>query len=939
MKRGFGREIAVLMLPFLIIGGFAVWKTRLASHFGDGLEDIGQGAPRIEWRGFRVADPTPAQVARGLTGRLQTTLWDGGAMPPHVWRTYFMTYYVRETQRLRLVYRQNGKWKTYRAPDGKNGIRFQILKRPTPQRTLAPGEMPSRADWDVEVLLPLADVPANASEIRLKGGWIATWYCDRPPLAPATLASRGKWDGKTWKLEVASPPFDVALGKLKGMAKPGIKPAVSHETAVKLVDATTLVLPQDITSYSNDDGAGDAAIYLMVSAPVGRWQRRNNRPRIIEARIFDEKGHDWTNFNDAPTGLEWQPGSNGMTWGGSLPNGQFRFDSKVLLNKIPASAGRLKLKLWLTDDANGWPLVLEREVRPLWVLRRTAKLQIESARVVRRVEQGMTAIRPGVYRQTWSSRPKMEIVVRYIGPKKSYARGFTEIFRMQPFDWEPLRPYRDPLQSYGSGTPPKITANDDELLFHWSQHVEMADGSPAPVARGLNSYESNVPPPDAPERLDEDDRMWRLRFDLGRLVAPKPGGKWRFRAQLGVAGDGFIPVDVPLNASQITPPTPVASPTPTPYPTSTPTPTATPANTPTPTTPLTPVEMELGTAHLRRLGPVASQNHWRDEDLELTLPLRVENGELSLTVRRLMLPAEQRLYFSEKNDIILTDPELQLGNGARLGRAPTTFGPIEPGPGLISRPLSSMDARIIPTPRASPPRAFTGQKGGRIVTGLHSDFDLDRVVPGGGALWWEGSLILPGKAMQRLRLAVRPRWFSAAPKTLRLVGIKLLSPKGSDDGGVEITLKSSGKTPLSLLNEPQGSAIEWQARPQFGAQAGREIVWSRRLLYNWSPRLESKDGKWNSHAAKDAHVWKSHKAWLATPVKPGTMISTQELLNAYNPKVQALTPVKRGKLIVVRYRFSGLRWAPQAQLFKAEIGVPGDGFLKVSVPLPGRKKL
>ncbi|HEX9998015.1 MAG TPA: hypothetical protein VGB45_12805, partial [Abditibacterium sp.] len=76
MKPKMGREIALLTVPLLIIGGVALWSRR-----DDAPEDLWSGKARIVTR-VRQLPITPFDVYRGYTHRLAVDGWTAGELPP-----------------------------------------------------------------------------------------------------------------------------------------------------------------------------------------------------------------------------------------------------------------------------------------------------------------------------------------------------------------------------------------------------------------------------------------------------------------------------------------------------------------------------------------------------------------------------------------------------------------------------------------------------------------------------------------------------------------------------------------------------------------------------------------------------------------------------------------------------------------------------------------
>ncbi|PQV64227.1 hypothetical protein B1R32_10672 [Abditibacterium utsteinense] len=356
---------------------------------------------------------------------------------------------------------------------------------------------------------------------------------------------------------------------------------------------------------------------------------------------------------------------------------------------------------------------------------------------------------------------------------------------------------------------------------------------------------------------------------------------------------------------------------------------------PIPTTKPTP-RVALGTprfvpemVQLKRMGSVCSQNLWRDEDCELHLAFRVENAEAPFGGN----PTSSNSRTRDNNLPWPSRPEmprplhwtLQSEAGAVLSTS--IFGGSDWSSGWKVTPGNTPSPEQLKQPRFS----FS----------CSTNFDLDRVPETRGVVTLGTRYTMPDGRALPIRVVVRPAWFTRAARTISLQSSQWLAPAGGDEGSVVLRLRATG-APLLLRDEPQGSQISWQAALMSGKKPGHELIPQRKLLHNWSPALENASGKFDSHQAKDAKVWKSYRRFYKDEIRPSTPnvapqeVPVQKYLAGFWPKIWAQKPVQNGSFILVRYRFYGLRGFARKAVFKTEIGVPGDGFLKVSVPLPRR---
>lgn len=194
----------------------------------------------------------------------------------------------------------------------------------------------------------------------------------------------------------------------------------------------------------------------------------------------------------------------------------------------------------------------------------------------------------------------------------------------------------------------------------------------------------------------------------------------------------------------------------------------------------------------------------------------------------------------------------------------------------------------------------------------------------------------PDGHSQPFSFVVRPAWFCHAPRTLQLVSATLLLPDKNSDGGARLVVEATGTQPLGLNSSDAmgGSSIGWTASLSAKGQPRTTAVPCPDLLYNWSPRFQSRDEQYNSHDARDAYVWKKMRApskKQGAPVYNPASVNTY--LREFSPSIETLVPKRTGNDIEIIYRFHGLAKEPRAQVFVTDIGVPLDGFLSVKVPL------
>ncbi|HEX9996950.1 MAG TPA: hypothetical protein VGB45_07395 [Abditibacterium sp.] len=133
MKPKMGREIALLMVPILVIGGVALWRGR-----DDAPEDLWSGKARIVTR-VRQLEITPFDMYRGYTHRIAVDGWAAGDLPPVPPRRAGALKTFRRvaqyTPPLLVAFRQGRNWKSTLPSDE---LAAWDAKEPLPKIHVAP---------------------------------------------------------------------------------------------------------------------------------------------------------------------------------------------------------------------------------------------------------------------------------------------------------------------------------------------------------------------------------------------------------------------------------------------------------------------------------------------------------------------------------------------------------------------------------------------------------------------------------------------------------------------------------------------------------------------------------------------------------------------------------------------------------------------------------
>ncbi|PQV64228.1 hypothetical protein B1R32_10673 [Abditibacterium utsteinense] len=188
MKPKVGRELALLTLPILIIGGLALWSGKVKSWSGFGApRGLYEGKPRLEITDWKREMPSALDFARGISSRWTVTMWNGGACPTGAPRPRYAE--MNTPHALFLAWKQRGRWQQQPIRYSQIAIdaaSFRGKGKPT-SATIGLG-------------LPLDLVPRDAEEVRLRGRFNGWTVCQsgiiKSPSAPidkVIKAPQEKW--------------------------------------------------------------------------------------------------------------------------------------------------------------------------------------------------------------------------------------------------------------------------------------------------------------------------------------------------------------------------------------------------------------------------------------------------------------------------------------------------------------------------------------------------------------------------------------------------------------------------------------------------------------------------------------------------------------------------------------------------------------------------
>jgi hypothetical protein len=220
MKTKFVREIALLMVPVLLVGGVAWWRNPSGSHLSlTTLGDFFDSEPqRLKFSRFQPAEVSAPDMKQGYDWSASTTVRTVGRFDaPPGWKASGST--LGGARDIQVVYRQGSVWTS-------------LPKRSSERCVLNSINLST----DVQKFgVDLNAVPPDADEVRLRGRFERRVdYTGPIPLAwtpPKDLQIRGR--NRT--LTLRSEPFDV---QIKGEGEPMPQsPPLSRVSPITFVKA------------------------------------------------------------------------------------------------------------------------------------------------------------------------------------------------------------------------------------------------------------------------------------------------------------------------------------------------------------------------------------------------------------------------------------------------------------------------------------------------------------------------------------------------------------------------------------------------------------------------------------------------------------------------------------------------------------------------------
>jgi hypothetical protein len=214
MKRPFGRELALLLLPVALLGVVALSGRQFPNPFDP-------GPIRIEYLSLDKVELNPYDVWRGYDWGARVNLRvRGNTGLPASLEVDENHPSVAMLSNRRLEYLQNGVW-----------------KQSTDRLAIRQEDMTSSTNWKiapVTIRVRLKSIPADADEVRMRGIY-TMWRTFKGTPPPGWRPPQNfRSSGAGHMLEIASQPFETTI---KGPNDPMPSPQVSRQSYLQLVKA------------------------------------------------------------------------------------------------------------------------------------------------------------------------------------------------------------------------------------------------------------------------------------------------------------------------------------------------------------------------------------------------------------------------------------------------------------------------------------------------------------------------------------------------------------------------------------------------------------------------------------------------------------------------------------------------------------------------------
>jgi hypothetical protein len=348
MKTKFAREIALLMVPVLLIGGAAWWRNRSGSPLS--LSTLGDffdaGPRRLKFSRFQPAELSVDNMKRGYDWSTSTRVRLVGRFDAPLGWKVSATVNPGDTRDLRVVYRQGNTWATLPKRREERSISVST-NLDTQARTFA---------------VDLKNVPVDADEVRLHGRFQeGVCYSGTVP-SGWKIPKDIQIFGPNKLLTVRSEPFDV---QIKGEGEPMPQsPQLSRVSPITFVKAY-----YQLSSFIGGVGMG-GQIYLQFhrDSKFG-LPDESKSPSLLSYAVRDGNGKKLKLCNYDGKGCGSTPAGYGIMTGerysAKIPESDFLIN--VLSGEEPPGGwakhkGPFTLEVEFSDEGN-WPVKVKVPVR------------------------------------------------------------------------------------------------------------------------------------------------------------------------------------------------------------------------------------------------------------------------------------------------------------------------------------------------------------------------------------------------------------------------------------------------------------------------------------------------------------------------------------------------------------------------------------------------
>lgn len=531
------RQLLVLTLPPLVIGGVAYWKGQQENSDQPELlvENPNVGPLRLGLTQWKHQPPSPGEMATGHTVKYgarvrlvgqESGQWTLGSIHLDIGDLY-------------LEYQHYGNWRPISSPAGWSKIRCQVLRQAD-----TPAEEAGQV-LDFSLALPWSEVPPEASMVRLRGAITGT--------ALRFVAGTPRQERVTCLLgadvKAEDPPRPGAeVDRTSSLSSGPAEVRIMGEAAAVAISGHGHHLATAVAEFDINTG---------FSPPL--WDR-NARPYEIvpqKVQLLDDRGKDWLPWwrrNNVATA--WDHGNLGWDPNLGAPvqlvtSTTQKYQIQVSTRAVPPGVGRLTLKAWLSrrDRISGeedWPVEVEAVVRPGWVTRRPANLWLQNVKFVANGTQETNGA---------AGPPYVEASLLYRGSKPLVVRGEVDPDGRR---WAPGQLERATIISqlpfgsreyglFNGATLHEAGQGQDELLVSWSQRVLSHGEVKAPLF--YEEEEESTPRAQigvvmpVVKREGKNTRI-TVRYPLAGLTREDRG--LYFRAEVGLRNQGMWPIGVAL---------------------------------------------------------------------------------------------------------------------------------------------------------------------------------------------------------------------------------------------------------------------------------------------------------------------------------------------------------------------------------------------------------